>query len=123
MKKRYLGGFLGRKINYGNWLNWLYIATIGFLLQFVVFYSRRFIRNLSERQKAKNAPSNYLPLHTIFSIPLANAWSDIKRKWRNLLIKTYAGITMKRWLKAYRVSDYNSKFKQLFIGNKNAESK
>ncbi len=121
MKKRYLGGFLDRKLNYGNWLNWLYIATIGFPIQFIVFYSRRFIRNLLEKQKAKNMPHYDLPSHTIFTVPLANAWGDIKRKWRNLFVKTYAGAIMKRWLKSYNLSDYNSKFQRLFIGNKNAK--
>jgi hypothetical protein len=51
MKKKYLGGFISRKLNYGNWLNWVYIATIGFPIQFVVFYSRRFLRNLFEKHK------------------------------------------------------------------------
>ena len=118
MKKRYLGGFISRKFNYGNWLNWVYIATIGFLIQFVVFYFRRFIRNLREKQRARNVLHTDLPLHTIFTVPLVNAWGDIKRKWRNLLVKTYAGVTMKRWLKAYRSSDYNSKLRRLFTGNK-----
>ena len=121
MKKRYLGGFISRKLNYGNWLNWVYIATIGFPIQFVVFYVRRFIRNLLEKQRAKNVLHDDLPLHTIFIVPLANAWGDIKRRWRNLFVKTYAGVTIKRWLKAYYGSDYNSKLRRLFTGNKNAK--
>jgi hypothetical protein len=121
MKKRYLGGFISRKLNYGNWLNWVYIATIGFPIQFVVFYVRRFIRNLLEKQRAKNVLHDDLPLHTIFTVPLANAWGDIKRRWRNLFVKTYAGVTIKRWLKAYYGSDYNSKLRRLFTGNKNAK--
>jgi radical SAM superfamily enzyme YgiQ (UPF0313 family) len=118
MKKRYLGGFLSRKLNYGNWLTWVYIATIGFPLQFVIFYFRRLIRNLLEKKRARNLLHNDLPLRTIFTVPLDNAWGDIKRRWRNLLIKTYAGATMKKWLKAYRVSDYNSKVRRLFGDNK-----
>jgi hypothetical protein len=121
MKKKYLGGFISRKLNYGNWLNWVYIATIGFPIQFVMFYIRRFVRNLQEKQRAKNVLGNDLPVHTIFSVPLANAWRDIKRRWRNLLIKTYAGVTMTRWLKAYRDSDYNIKLGRLFKGSKNAK--
>jgi radical SAM superfamily enzyme YgiQ (UPF0313 family) len=121
MKKRYLGGFISRKLNYGNWLNWVYIATIGFPIQFVMFYIRRFVRNLLEKQRAKNVLDNDLPVHTIFSVPLTNAWHDIKRRWRNLLIKTYAGVTMTRWLKAYRDSDYNIKLGRLFKGSKNAK--
>jgi hypothetical protein len=99
----------------------VYIATIGFPIQFVVFYVRRFIRNLLEKQRAKNVLHDNLPLHTIFTVPLANAWGDIKRRWRNLFVKTYAGVTIKRWLKAYYGSDYNSKLRRLFTGNKNAK--
>ena len=121
MKKRYLGGFISRKLNYGNWLNWVYIATIGFPIQFVVFYCRRFVRNLREKQRARNVLHNDLPMHTIFTIPLANTWRDIKRRWRNLFIKTYAGGIMNRWLKAYHSSDYNSKIRQLFVDKKIAK--
>jgi radical SAM superfamily enzyme YgiQ (UPF0313 family) len=113
MKKRYLGGFISRQLNYGNWLNWVYIATIGFPIQFVVFYSRRFIRNLLEKQKMKNALCHDLPLHTLFTVPLANTWQDIKRRWRNLFIKTYAGAVAKRWLKEYRSSEYINTLRQL----------
>jgi hypothetical protein len=62
-----------------------------------------------------------MQLHTIFTVSLANAWGDIKKRWRNLFVKTYAGVTMKRWLKAYRISDYNSKLRRLFMGSKNAK--
>jgi radical SAM superfamily enzyme YgiQ (UPF0313 family) len=113
MKKRYLGGFISRQLNYGNWLNWVYIATIGFPIQFVVFYSRRFIRNLLEKQKTRNALRHDLPLHTLFTVPLANTWQDIKRRWRNLFIKTYAGAVAKRWLKEYRSSEYINTLRQL----------
>jgi radical SAM superfamily enzyme YgiQ (UPF0313 family) len=113
MKKKYLGGFISRKLNYGNWLNWAYIATIGFPIQFVVFYFRRFIRNLLEKQKTINALRHDLPMHTLFTVPLANTWRDIKRRWRNLFIKTYAGSITKRWLKEYRSSEYINTLRQL----------
>ena len=113
MKKNYLGGFISRILNYGNWLNWAYIATIGFPIQFVVFYSRRFIRNLLEKQKTRNALRHDLPIHTLFTVPLANAWKDIKRRWRNLFIKTYAGAIVKRWLKEYQSSEYIDTLRQL----------
>jgi radical SAM superfamily enzyme YgiQ (UPF0313 family) len=113
MKKKYLGGFISRKLNYGNWLNWVYIATIGFPIQFVVFYFRRFLSHLLEKQKTRNALRRDLPMHTLFTIPLANAWRDIKRKWRNLFIKTYAGAITKRWLKEYRSSEYINTLRQL----------
>ncbi|KUG23413.1 radical sam domain protein [hydrocarbon metagenome] len=113
MKKKYLGGFISRKLNYGNWLNWVYLATIGFPIQFVVFYSRRFLRHLLEKQKMRKAQRNEVPMHTLFTVPLANTWQDIKRKWRNLFIKTYAGVTAKRWLKEYRSSEYINTLRQL----------
>jgi radical SAM superfamily enzyme YgiQ (UPF0313 family) len=113
MKKKYLGGFISRKLNYGNWLNWVYIATIGFLIQFIVFYFRRFLRHLLEKQKTRNALRHDLPMHTLFTVPLANAWRDIKRRWRNLFIKTYAGAITKRWLKEYRSSEYINTLRQL----------
>jgi radical SAM superfamily enzyme YgiQ (UPF0313 family) len=113
MKKKYLGGFISRKLNYGNWLNWAYIATIGFPIQFVVFYFRRFIRNLLEKQKTINALRHDLQMHTLFTVPLANTWRDIKRRWRNLFIKTYAGAITKRWLKEYRSSEYINTLRQL----------
>jgi len=113
MKNKYLGGFISRKLNYGNWLNWAYIATIGFPIQFVVFYFRRFLCNLLEKHKTINALRRDLPMHTLFTVPLANAWQDIKRRWRNLFVKTYAGAIMKRWLKEYRRSEYINTLRQL----------
>jgi hypothetical protein len=121
MKKKYLGGFIRRKLNYGNWLNWAYIATIGFPIQFVGFYVRRFMLNLLEKQRARNLRYSDLTLCKVFTVPLANAWGDIKRKWRNLFVKTYAGAIVNRWLKIYRESDYNSKLRRLFEDNKIAK--
>jgi radical SAM superfamily enzyme YgiQ (UPF0313 family) len=113
MKNNYLGGFISRILNYGNWLNWVYIATIGFPIQFVVFYFRRFIRNLLEKQKTRKALCQDAPMHTLFTVPLANTWQDIKRRWRNLFIKTYAGAIVKRWLKEYQNSEYINTLRQL----------
>ncbi len=113
MKNQYLGGFLSRKLNYGNWLNWVYLATIGFPIQFVGFYSWRFVRHFIERHKTDTAPSRKLPMHTLFTVPLANAWGDIKRRWRNLFIKTYAGAITKRWFKEYQGSNYMNTLRQL----------
>jgi radical SAM superfamily enzyme YgiQ (UPF0313 family) len=113
MKKKYLGGFISRKLNYGNWLNWAYIATIGFPIQFIVFFSQRFTRNLLEKQKTINVLRRDLPMRTLFTVPLANTWRDIKRRWRNLFIKTYAGAITKRWLKEYRNSEYINTLRQL----------
>lgn len=116
MEKRYLGDFISRKLNYGNWLNWTYMATIGFPIQFATSYFRWFVRNLTAKHSAQNFLHNDVRLHTIFTVPLVNAWRDIKRRWRNLLVKTYAGVTVKRWLKEYRAGDYNKKLQELLIG-------
>lgn len=113
MKKKYLGGFLSRKLNYGNWLTWVYLATIGFPIQFVMSYSRQFARNFIEKRKAEKIPRWNQPVRTLFTVPLAPAWGDIKRKWRNLLVKTYAGVITKRWLKEYRDSHYINTLRQM----------
>jgi radical SAM superfamily enzyme YgiQ (UPF0313 family) len=113
MRNKYLGGFISRKLNYGNWLDWVYIATIGFPIQFAVFYFRRFVRNLLEKKRMRKALRHDLPMHTLFTVPLANAWQDIKRRWRNLFIKTYAGAITKRWFKEYQSSEYINTLRQL----------
>jgi hypothetical protein len=113
MKKKYLGGFLSRKLNYGNWLNWVYLATIGFPIQFVGFYSMRFVRHFRERHHAEITLHRSLPMHTLFTVPLVNAWGDIKRRWRNLFVKTYAGVITKQWFKEYRSSEYINTLRQL----------
>ena len=113
MEKKYLGGFLSRKLNYGNWLNWVYLATIGFPIQFVAFYFRRFTRNFIERRQAENIPRRNQPFRALFTVPLSNAWGDIKRKWRNLFVKTYAGVITRRWFKEYRDSQYINTIRQL----------
>ena len=113
MKNQYLGGFLSRKLNYGNWLTWVYLATIGFPIQFVVFYSQRFVRNVMEQHKMRKALRHDAPAYTLFTVSLADAWGDIKRRWRNLFVKTYAGAIMKRWFKEYRDSQYMNTLRQL----------
>ncbi|HPC08918.1 MAG TPA: radical SAM protein, partial [Smithella sp.] len=118
MKKKYLGGFIKRNLNYGNWLNWTYIATIGFPIQFVEFYIRRFIRNLAERQRAGKRPDGAWSPRTIFAVPLISAWKDIKRIWRNLFVRTYAGAIVNRWLKIYRKSRYGDKLRKFFLDSK-----
>ncbi|PKN69623.1 MAG: hypothetical protein CVU54_09825 [Deltaproteobacteria bacterium HGW-Deltaproteobacteria-12] len=121
MKKMYLGGFIRRNLNYGNWLNWAYIATIGFPIQIVEFYVRRFMRNLLERLRARKQMRNVWTLHAVFTVPLANAWGDVKKIWRNLFVKTYAGAIVNRWFKIYRESDFNSKLQRIFTDNKIAK--
>jgi radical SAM superfamily enzyme YgiQ (UPF0313 family) len=115
MKKKYLGGFISRKLNYGNWLNWVYLATIGFPIQFALFYSRWFARNFLERQRAKKALRQNLPVRNLFTVPLANAWKDIRRRWRNLFVKTYAGAIIKRWFKEYYGSEYINTLRRLRV--------
>lgn len=113
MEKKYLGGFLSRKLNYGNWLNWVFLATIGFPIQFIVFYSRRFVYQIIEGRQTESMPRRNRPLGAIFTVPLATAWRDIKRKWRNLFVKTYAGVITKRWFKEYRDSHYANTLRQM----------
>nr|MBC8500236.1 hypothetical protein [DPANN group archaeon] len=117
MKKRYQGSFISRKINYGNWMNWTYNATIGFPIQFGIFYMKRFVHNLIEKRREQSITKRrrFLPTRNIFHESLVNAWSDIRRKWRNLAMKTYGANIVRRWMKAYKESDYSKRLKQLYV--------
>jgi hypothetical protein len=120
MQKWYLGNFLNRKLNYGRWMNWIYNATIGFPILFGLYYSKRFIRNLMVKRRERSITEkreSLLPSRNIFSTPLVNTWDDIKRRWRNLFIKTYGGGIARRWLQEYRKSDYETKLKEFFSKN------
>jgi hypothetical protein len=120
MQKWYLGNFLNRKLNYGKWINWTYHATIGFPILFGLYYSKRFIRNLMVKRRERSITEkreSLLPSRNIFSTPLVNTWDDIKRRWRNLFIKTYGGGIARRWLQEYRKSGYETKLKEFFIKN------
>ncbi|MFH1849562.1 MAG: radical SAM protein [archaeon] len=114
MRKRYLGNFFARKINYGNWAQWVYYATLGFPLQFSFFYMKRFIWNMGQRQRARIVHSqSLLPRRNIFHETLVTAWHDIKRKWRNLTVKTYGGAIARRWFRQYKDSDHSRLLKRL----------
>ena len=70
MKKWYLGNFVNSKLNYGNWMNWTYNATAGFLIQFGIFYPRRFVYNLIEKRREKSIErESLLPQRNIFHEP------------------------------------------------------
>ena len=117
MKKRYLGNVVSRKVNYGNWMNWAYNATIGFPIQFGMFYTRRFIHNFIEERRGRKITGGreaLLPRRNIFHESLASAWGDIERKWRNLAIKTYGGGIVRRWFKEYKKIDYRTKLRESF---------
>lgn len=112
MKKWYLGNFMNSRINYGNWMNWAYHASVGFLIQFGIYYPKRFVHNLIEKRREKSI--TLLPKRNMFHEPFVNTWDDIKRTWRNLAINTYARGIVKRWLEEYEKSDYLEKLKELF---------
>ncbi len=100
MKKWYLGNVMNRSLNYGNWMNWVY-NTFGF----PALYTKLFFHNLAEKKK-----ENLFPKRNTF----VNAWGDIKREWRNLKLKTCGGIITRKWLKAYKESDYPKTLKEYF---------
>ncbi len=114
MKKRYLGGVLTQGLNYGNWLNWAFYATVGFPLHFAMFYTKSFARNIIESRRMKNIRPGLglIPRRNIFYESLVSSWSEIKRKWRNLIIKTYAGRIVSRWYRESRKSGYVSNLKK-----------
>jgi radical SAM superfamily enzyme YgiQ (UPF0313 family) len=104
MRERYLGrNFLESYVNYGNWANWAFNSTVGFPIMFSAFYAKRFVRNLLEARKRKAAEDALLPRRNIFSDSLVKAWTDVKRQWRNLMIKTYAGGLQRSWNREYRM--------------------
>lgn len=110
MKKRYLGNSISMRINYGNWMNWAFNASIGFPILFGIYYTKRFIHNLKEKRRERyvlEEPKN------IFHMPLAKAWRDTKRRWRNLAIKTYGGAIVRRWQKEYKISNYSKKLRKI----------
>ncbi|MGA2404929.1 MAG: radical SAM protein [Syntrophobacteraceae bacterium] len=113
MKRWYLGNRLSKRINYGNWMNWSYTATIGFPIEFGVFYAKRFIHNLVERRREKSM-AILLPEQNIFKDSLQNSWHHIQRRWRNLAVKTYAGGIFRSWLREYKKSDYLGRMHNYF---------
>ncbi|MCG6537574.1 MAG: hypothetical protein L7F78_23375, partial [Syntrophales bacterium LBB04] len=62
-------------------------------------------RNLFEKRRERNMAEkreSLLPERNIFYTVLVHTWDDIKRRWRNLFIKTYGGGIARRWLQEYR---------------------
>ncbi len=104
MKKWYLGNPINRTLNYGNWMNWVYNSTIGFPIQFGLFYTKRFIHNLIEKRREKSIieKDRLLPKKNIFHESLVNTWGDIKKRWRNLTMRTYGGEIVRNWFKEYK---------------------
>jgi radical SAM superfamily enzyme YgiQ (UPF0313 family) len=112
MKKRYLGSFPLRWLNYGYWMHWSYYATIGFPVQISVSYTRGFFSNLFKGRK----PATYLRKPNIFHEPLIEAWHDVARKWRNLSVRTYGAQIVKRWTREYKKMHYPRLLKALTTG-------
>ncbi len=118
MKNRYLGNFLKRNLNYANWMNWAYDLSIGFPINFSVFYTKRFFHNLSQKEKEQwqkivKAKKRLLPQRNVFHESLLNAWHDTKKRIKNLAIKTYGADIARKWLKLYKDSDYSGVLKKL----------
>jgi len=123
MKSWYQGSFVGGKLNPGHWMNWVYNATIGFPIQFGIFYTKRFVHNLVEKRREKNiTEENLIPKKNIFHQSSIHAWGDIAKNWRNLFIRTYGGEIVRNWVKAYKKSGYVENLRAFLrknqIGNK-----
>jgi radical SAM superfamily enzyme YgiQ (UPF0313 family) len=112
MKKWYFGNSVVGWLNYFKWMNWTYNATIGFPIEFSIFYIKRFITNLIEKRREK--AFELLPKRNIFHATLINSYADIKRRWRNLAIKTYGSRVVSRWMDEYKKSGHSSKLKKMF---------
>jgi radical SAM superfamily enzyme YgiQ (UPF0313 family) len=117
MKKKYLGNWVGRNINYGNWMHWAFNATIGFPIQFGVYYTKRFFHNLSEQRKGESIIED--PQENIFKRSLTYSLGDIKRDWRNLLIKTWGGNIVRKWYRESRKNGNAERSKELYSGRQN----
>jgi len=111
MKKQYLGNFFNRTLNYGNWISWV-SNTVGFPIKFFIFYVKGFFRNYLEKKREMNFIDS--KKKNIFHESLGNAWSDISRSYRNLIIRTYAGNIVRRWIKEYKNMDYSFKLNKIF---------
>lgn len=111
MKQWYLGSSFIGQLNYYRWMNWAY-NTISFPILFSIFYVKRFYYNLIEKRREKSI--NFLPKRNIFYVSFVNTKDDIKKKWKNLFVKTYGGQIVRRWMEEYKKSDYNMKLNKLF---------
>jgi radical SAM superfamily enzyme YgiQ (UPF0313 family) len=121
MKKRYLGSFLKRNLNYGNWMNWAYDFSIGFPINFSIYYVKRFVRNLRQHKRWKRlmeTKERLLPRRNVFYESLVNAWQDTKRRIKNLFVRTYAADIVRKWLKLYKKSAYREALKKLSFNEK-----
>ena len=115
MKKRYMGNFLNSTLNYGHWIEWAYSFSIGFPINFSAFYARRFARNILEKGRKNKFELELSSGKDLFYHPLLNTWGDMKRRMRNLVVKTYAGTLIRDWTKEYKKSNYSLRLNEFFM--------
>lgn len=118
MKKRYLGSFLKRNLNYANWMNWAYDFSIGFPINFSVYYVKRFAHGLKQKEHWKQIMKNkerLLHKRNVFYESSVNAWQDTKRRIKKLVIRTYAADIVRKWLKLYKKSGYLEALKKVSL--------
>lgn len=118
MKQRYLGSFLKRNLNYGNWMNWAYDFSIGFPINFSIYYAKSFVHNANEKkkeqwQKIVKAKEKYIPEKNVFYKSLVDAWDETKKRMKNLVIRTYAADIVRKWQRIYKKGDYEKSLKKL----------
>jgi len=119
MKGWYQGNFFGGKLNPGHWMNWAYNATVGFPIQFGIFYTKRFVHNLVEKRREKNITDEILlPKKNVFHQSLTHAWGDMIKNWRSLFIRTYGGEIVKNWFRAYKKTNYVQNLKTFLRKNR-----
>jgi len=116
MKKRYLGSFLKRNLNYANWMNWAYDLSIGFPINFSIYYAKRFAHNLKQKEQWKGImrkKERLLHKRNVFYESLVDAWQDTKKRIKNLAITTYGADIVRKWMRLYEKSSYSSALKKL----------
>lgn len=123
MRRAYLGSPVGRTLNYGNWMSFLYYSTLGFPIRFGSHYMKSFVHSLECKRRRKLLQQECLfPEPGILTEPLSGAMRGIVRDWRNLIVKTLGGGIVDRWYKTYHSSEYNRKFSELF-SSRNPQSR
>ena len=115
MRRAYLGSPVGRTLNYGNWMRFLYYSTIGFPVKLGSHYVESFLHSLERRRRRMlSQQESPFPEPSILTEPLSGTMWGIVRDWRNLIVKTLGGGIVDRWYKAYHSSEYNRNLREIF---------
>jgi hypothetical protein len=99
-------------------MNWAYDLSIGFPINFSIYYAKSFVHNLKQKEKEQlqklvKTKEKLLPERNVFYESLLNAWQGTKKRIKNLAIRTYGADIVRKWVKLYKENDYSSALKKL----------